>query len=91
MCPFFEAPEGLSAETLEMLDRTFTAAWRELQAKESPCTLPQNAQATRVAITRSAMELAATGVREPERLKRHALHAAEQARPRTRTIVHLPD
>jgi hypothetical protein len=91
MCPFLEAPEGLSPETLEMLDRTFTAAWSELQARKSACTLPENEQAARVAIAKSAMELAATGVREPERLKRHALHAAEQARPRTRTIVHLPD
>jgi hypothetical protein len=91
MCPFLEAPKGLSPETLEMLDRTFTAAWNELQARKSPCTLPENEQATRVAITKSTMELAATGVREPERLKRHALHAAEHAEPRTRTIVHLPD
>jgi hypothetical protein len=90
MCPFLEAPEGLSPEMMEMLDRAFTSAWSELQAKKSPCTLPQNEEAARVAITKSTRELAATGVREPERLKRHALHAAERARPRTRTIVHLP-
>jgi len=91
MCPFFEAPESLPPETLEMLDRAFMAAWSELQARKSSCTLPENEQAARAAITKSTMELAATGVREPERLKRHALHAAERARPRTRTIVHLPD
>jgi hypothetical protein len=91
MCPFFEAPQGMSRETLEMLDRAFTAAWSELQASKSACMLPQNQQATRDAMAKSTMELAATGIREPERLKRHALHAAEQSRPRTRTIVHLPD
>jgi hypothetical protein len=91
MCPFFEAPESMSPEMLEMLDRAFMAAWSELQAKKSSCTSPENEQATRIAIAKSTLELAATGVREPERLKRHALHAAEQARPRTRTIVHLPD
>jgi hypothetical protein len=74
-----------------MLDRAFTAAWRELQARKSPCTLPDNEQATRLAIARATMELAATGVREPERLKRHALHAAVKARPRTRSTVHLPE
>jgi hypothetical protein len=91
MCPFLEAPEGLSAETLEMLDRAFTSAWSELQAKRSPCTLPQNEEATRVAIARSTRELAATGVREPERLKRHALHAAERADSRTRKTEPLSE
>ena len=45
MCPFLEAPEGLSPEILEMLDRAFTSAWNELQARQSPCTLPQNEEA----------------------------------------------
>lgn len=87
MCPFLEAPVGLSPETLEMLDRTFTAAWHELQAR----TLPENEEAARAAIAKSAIELTAAGVRQPEQLKRHALDAAEQARPRKRTIVQSPD
>jgi len=91
MCPFLEAPEGLSPEILEMLDRAFTSAWNELQAKKNPCTLPHNEEATRIAIAQSTMELAATGVREPERLKRHALHAAERAGPHAPTTVLLPD
>jgi hypothetical protein len=91
MCPFPEAPEGFSPEMLEMLDRAFMATWSELQARKSPCTLPDSEQATRLAIAKATMELAATGVREPERLKRHALHAAEKARPRTRPTVHLPE
>jgi hypothetical protein len=90
MCPFLEAPEGLSPEILEMLDKAFTSAWNELQATKNPCTLPHNEEAARVAIAQSTRELAATGVREPECLKRHALHAAERASPQTRTIVHLP-
>ncbi len=91
MCPFFEAPEGLSPETLQMLDRAFSAAWRDLQARKSLCTLPQNAKVTRAVMKSSAMKLAATGVREPERLKRHALHAAEGASPRSRGTLHLPE
>ncbi len=91
MCPFPEAPEGLSPETLELLDRAFSAAWEDLQLRKSSATSPANEATTQTAITNAIINLAATGVREPERLKRHALHAAEQARPRTRTIVHLPD
>jgi hypothetical protein len=89
MCPFLEAPEGLSPETLEMLDRAFSAAWHDLQVRKSLPTSPANQATTKTAIAKAIIDLAATGVREPERLKRHALHAAEQASPRT--IVHLPD
>jgi hypothetical protein len=91
MCPFFEAPHGLSPETLQLLDRAFSAAWSDLQAKKSPCTLPQNEKATRAAMESSARALAATGVHEAERLKRHALHAAERTGPRQRTVLHLPE
>jgi hypothetical protein len=91
MCPFFEAPDGLSPEALQMLDRAFSAAWSDLQARGSPCTLPRNEGATRAAMQSSALELATTGVREPERLKRHALKAAERTRPLGRAILHLPE
>jgi hypothetical protein len=91
MCPFLGAPEGLSPETLELLDHAFTAAWNAMQERKSSSASLENQEITRAAIAKSIMDLAATGVREPERLKRHALHAAEQARPRTRPIVHLPD
>jgi hypothetical protein len=91
MCPFFEAPEGLSPETLEMLDRAFSAAWHDLQMRNSSSTSAANRATTQTAIAKALADLAATGVREPERLKRHALHAAENARPRTRAIVHLPE
>jgi hypothetical protein len=80
----------MSPATMEMLDRAFTAAWSELQASKNPCTLPQNERAAREAMLKSAANLAATGVREPERLKRHALHAAEKTKT-TRPIVRLPD
>jgi hypothetical protein len=76
---------------LELLDRAFTAAWSEIQEKKCSSALLENQEITRAAIAKSIMDLAATGVREPERLKRHALHAAEHTSPRTRTIVHLPD
>ena len=91
MCPFLEKPEGLTPEMAELLDRTFAAAWQELQLKRSASELLEDEQAARAAIAKSIAELAATGVREPERLKRHALHAAERAAPGARPIVHLPD
>jgi hypothetical protein len=91
MCPFFGTPEGLSPEALELLDRTFAATWNDLQMRKSSSTSPVNEAETQLAIAKAIMDLAATGVREPERLKRHALHAAERARQRTRTIIHLPD
>jgi hypothetical protein len=91
MCPFLQVPDGFAPETLELLDRAFTAVWTELQVGKSKSASPENEQATRIAIVKSIAELAATGVREPARLKRHGLRAAERARPRTRTIVHLPD
>jgi hypothetical protein len=91
MSPFPHAPEGFSAETLELLDQVFSATWRDFQRTMSPAVSPGNEQATLTAIAKSIVDLAETGVREPERLKRHALHAAEQAKPRRRTIVHLPD
>ena len=91
MSPFPYAPEGFSPETLELLDRAFSATWRELQLSSSALASRENEQATITAIAKSIVDLAETGVREPERLKRHALHAAERTKPRRRTIVHLPD
>ncbi len=91
MSPFEKSPEGFTPEILELLDRAFTATWCELQWRKSSATSKENQQATRKAIVKSIIDLAATGVREPSRLKRDALRSAEQARPRTRTIVHLPD
>ena len=91
MAPFKENPEGISPATLEMLDQAFTATWCELQARRSSAAAGDNEEATRAAIAKSILDLAATGVRDHGRLKRHGLPAAEQARPRTRTIVHLPE
>jgi hypothetical protein len=90
MSPFPNAPEGFSPETLELLDRVFSATWRDFQRNMSPQVSPANEQVMLTAIAKSIVDLAESGVREPERLKRHALHAAEHALPR-RTIVHLPD
>jgi hypothetical protein len=90
MSPFPHAPEGFSPETLELLDRVFSATWRDFQRNMSP-PAPEVEQATLAAIAKSIVDLAETGVREQERLKRHALHAAEQATPQRRTVSHLPD
>jgi hypothetical protein len=83
----------MSLATLELLDQSFSATWQELRARNSPAISKSNEQATRAAIAKSISDLAATGVRDQNRLKRHALYAAGQARPpkRARTIVHLPD
>lgn len=91
MCPFLEAPDGLSPETLNLLDRAFSAAWDDLQMRKSSSTALANQPATQTAIAKALVDLAATGVREPERLKRHALHAAEQTRLSMRTTTRLPD
>jgi hypothetical protein len=67
-----------------------SATWRDFQRKR-PSVSSETEQATLTAIAKSIVDLAETGVREPERLKRHALRAAEEATPRKRSIVHLPD
>jgi hypothetical protein len=91
MCPFLQVPEGFTPETLELLDRAFSDTWRELHLSGSASTFEENEQATRSVIAKSILDLAATGVREPARLKRHALHAAERATPRRGTHVRVPD
>ncbi len=93
MAPFTETPDGISPAVLELLDQAFNATWRELQARNSSAISKSNEQTIRTAIAKSISDLAATGVRDQDRLKRHGLHAAEQAKPprRARTIVHLPE
>lgn len=91
MCPFTETPQGMSPAVLELLDQAFSATWRELQARGGSTI--SNEQTTRKAIAKSIIDLAATGVRDQDRLKRHGLHAAGQAKPpkQARAIIHLPD
>lgn len=91
MSPFHEIPEGFSPELLDLQDRAFIDTWRELQTRKSSVAHKENAQATRTAMAKLIFDLAATGVSDPVRLKRHALHAVEQSRPRTRTVLHLPN
>ena len=93
MSPFTETPDGLSPALLELLDQAFSATWHELQARNSAAISKLHEDATRTAIAKSISDLAATGVRDQDRLKRHGLHAAELTEPRKRprAIVHLPD
>lgn len=91
MAPFTETPDGMSPAVLELLDQAFSATWLELQARNSSATSKSNEQTTRTAIAKSISDLAATGVRDQERLKRHGLHAAELAKSRTRAIVRSPE
>jgi len=93
MSPFSETPDGMSPAVLELLDEAFSATWQELRARNSGAISKSNEQATRTAIAKSISDLAATGVRDHDRLKRHGLHAAGQPKlpKRTRAIIHLPD
>ena len=83
MAPFTDIPEGMSPATLDLLDRAFLATWREVQSRNGAAASVDNDEITRAAIAKSIMDLAATGVRDQWRLKRHGLHAAEHAAPRT--------
>jgi hypothetical protein len=87
MAPFSGTPDGIGPELLDLLDEAFTATWHELQARNSPAAASASAEMARAAIAQSIRDLAATGVRDLSRLKRHGLHAAELARPWPRTIV----
>ncbi len=93
MSPLTKTPDGMSRAILELLDQAFSATWRELQARNSSAISRSNEQTTRTAIAKSISDLAATGVRDQDRLKRHGLHAAERASlaRRTRIIIHLPE
>lgn len=91
MCPFHEVPDGFSPEMLELLDRTFSATWRELLVDAGPSASEKDKEGARAAIAKSMIDLAATGVREPKRLKRHGLHAAKQAGLRKRAAADIPD
>jgi len=89
--PFEKAPEGFTPETLELLDRAFTATWCELQWKKSSATSKESEQATRRAIVKSIIKMAPTSIREPARLEIPALNSSEKVKPHTRAIVHLPE
>ncbi len=96
MCPFAKPPEGMSLETLELLDSAFLSVWRDLQAEQLQAmktwaASAENKQAKGAELITSIVAAATAGVADPERAKRQALQAAERSRARTRTIVHLPD
>ena len=87
MAPFKEIPEGMSPATLEMLDRAFSATWHELQLRDGATAPSEADRSARAAIAKSILDLGATGVRDQRRLKRHGLHAADQAAQRTAVDV----
>lgn len=96
MCPFPEPPEGMSRETLELLDSAFLTIWQEFQAEQLKAmkawaASAESKQARGSELITSIVVAAAAEVADPERARRQALQAAERSRPRTRTIVHLPD
>jgi hypothetical protein len=82
MAPFHGNPDNLDRATLDLLDRTFTDVWAHFPSKQS---------SGEQAIMRERIrELAATGVRDLERLKRHALFHLEAGEIRERKVLHLP-
>jgi hypothetical protein len=91
MCPFPTAPEGLSPETLELLDNAFSSVWRELQVRKSWTALGENKQVRAAELLRSMVDPATADVRGQVQSETPALPAVERSRPRTRAIVHLPD
>ena len=90
MCPFPTAPEGLSAETLELLDNAFSSVWRELQVRKSWAAL-ENKQVRAAELITSSVDPATADIRDCVQPEGPALAAAERSSPRTRAIVHLPD
>ena len=70
-----------------MLDRAFSATWHELQLRDGATAPSEADRSARAAIAKSILELGATGVRDQRRLKRHGLHAADQAAQRTAVDV----
>jgi len=64
-----------------------SATWHELQLRDGAAAASEAGRSTRAAIAKSILELGATGVRDQRRLKRHGLHAADQAAQRTAVDV----
>jgi len=96
MCPFPQPPEGMSPETLELLDNAFSSVWRELQAKQLQAmktwtATGENKQAGAAELIKSIVNPATADILDRERPERPALQAADRSKLRTRTIVHLPD
>ena len=90
MAPFNGNPGHLSTHTLELLDRAFTDTWWHLQSKESSFACLTREIAAQDIMRGTIDELAAAGVRDLERLKRHTLRGAERATPGARKVLHLP-
>lgn len=91
MCPFPTAPEGLSPETLELLDNAFSSVWRELQVRKSWTALGENKQVRAAELIKSIVDPATADIRDCAQPETPVLPAAERSRPRPRAIVHLPD
>ena len=87
MAPFHGNPDNLDRATLDLLDRAFTDVWSHFRSKQSSNISMASEQAT---MRERVRELAATGVRDLERLKRHALFQLEAGEIRKRKLLHLP-
>lgn len=86
MCPFLDAPEGISAETLEVMDKAFFDAWRALQISRGASPAAGVPQSKPLQVTRDLM---ASAARLPERLDPPAEPAAEIVRPPARAIIRM--
>lgn len=59
MCPFHTIPDGVTPEMLELLDRTFSATWRELAVDGSAMAASEGRDGARAAIDNYMIELKA--------------------------------
>ena len=87
MALFHGNPDNLDRATLDLLDRTFSDVWSHFRSKQSSNISMAGEQAIMRARVR---ELAASGVSDLERLKRHALFHLEAGGVRKRKLLHLP-
>lgn len=86
MCPFLDAPEGISAETLEVMDKAFFDAWQALQISRGPSASVEVPLPKQFLVKRDLM---ASAARLPERLDPQRERGADIVRPPTRAIVHM--
>jgi hypothetical protein len=87
VAPFRGNPDNLDRATLDLLDQVFTDAWSHFRSKQSSNISVAGEQAI---MRERVHELAATGVRDLERLKRHALFHLEAGETKKRKVLHLP-
>jgi len=78
MCPFLEAPEGISREALKLLDNAFFDTWQALQTGSGVVTAPKVPQHKPDRTCDQKLSVA----RLPDRSVPQRAYAPESGRPR---------